>query len=323
MTSPSDTLRITLTFHRQPLTLALPSNATISDLSTLIETDFSIPSTQQKLLISPKPGLLRPPFPDPSLPLSALLDRKITLLGSTASAVSDLNTTLATVRARAEARSAALSSGRKVKVNRYVDPRRVDEAKYSFARIEPLSHLPNPDASRAMLERLASDRGIRAAMRTHKFSVGLLTEMDPAAHTTHESRTLGLNRNAGEVIELRLWTDDYRGFRDWKTIRKTLCHELAHNVFGEHDGKFWKLMREIEDEVIKIDDGGRSMGGSFAEEEEEEEHVDGGGWSGGSYVLGGVRSAGGGMSRREILAKAAEERMRKVEKEAKREDDGD
>ena len=59
--------------------------------------------------------------------------------------------------------------------------------------------------------------------------------MNPAEHTTQESRTLGLNRNRGEVIELRLRTDAYDGYRDYKVIRKTLCHELAHNVHGEHD----------------------------------------------------------------------------------------
>ncbi len=63
--------------------------------------------------------------------------------------------------------------------------------------------------------------------------------MDPAEHTTSESRTLGLNRNKGEVIELRLRTDAYDGYRDYRTIRKTLCHELAHGVFSEHDRDVW------------------------------------------------------------------------------------
>lgn len=163
-------------------------------------------------------------------------------------------------------------------------------------------------------------------MRKWKFSVGLLTEMNPVEHTTRESKTLGLNRNAGEVIELRLRTDAYDGYRDYKTIRRTLCHELAHNVWSDHDGNFWKLCREIE-KVVERDDwtrGGRSVGGERAyefAEGEGEEHVDGGGWSGGEFVVGRGPGAGDtdGLTRREILARAAEERVRRL----RRENDGD
>lgn len=166
-------------------------------------------------------------------------------------------------------------------------------------------------------------------MRRHKFSVPLLTEMNPVEHTTASmdgvSRTLGLNRNRGEVIELRLRTDAYDGYRDYKTIRRTLCHELAHNVWGEHDRNFWNLCHEIEKEVEKADwrTGGNMVGneeyyegGGFDEEEAEDE----GGWTGGEFVLGaamGTEAVGGpgrgeaGLSRREVLARAAEERIKR------------
>ena len=127
---------------------------------------------------------------------------------------------------------------------------------------------------------------------------------------------------------MRLRTDAYDGYRDYKTIRKTLCHELAHNVHGEHDRKFWDLMQEIEREVGRGDwtRGGRSVG-------EEEfynpddggvgEHVDGGAWKGGEFVLGGMGSAGGGMNRRELMAAAAEERMKRQRQvEDSRSDEG-
>ena len=152
-------------------------------------------------------------------------------------------------------------------------------------------------------------------MAKHKFSVGVLTEMNPAEHTTHESRTLGLNRNQGEVIELRLRTDAYDGYRDYRTIRKTLCHELAHNVFGPHDRNFWDLTKQIEKEVDLGDwkHGGKSVGEQEFYNPDDGgigEHVDGGGWSGGEFVVGGS-SGSPGLSRREIMAKAAEERMRR------------
>jgi hypothetical protein len=168
--------------------------------------------------------------------------------------------------------------------------------------------------------RLKEDPGIRAAMRKHKFTVALLTEMEPLAHTqtTHEgtSRILGLNRNQGEVIELRLRTDAHDGYRDYKTIRKTLCHELAHNVHGPHDRNFWDLCHQIEREVQAADwkSGGHTVGESShytISGEEEEDHQDHGGWTGGEFVLGGGRDPTEGMTRRDILAQAALERQRK------------
>lgn len=41
-----------------------------------------------------------------------------------------------------------------------------------------------------------------------------------------------------QVIDLRLRTDDLRGFRKYEKIRETLMHELAHNEFGDHDNSF-------------------------------------------------------------------------------------
>jgi len=68
-------------------------------------------------------------------------------------------------------------------------------------------------------------------MQKHSFSVGLLTELAP-----HEQPgLLGLNMNAGQEIKLRIRTDRYDGFRLYSDIRKVLCHELAHNVWGDHD----------------------------------------------------------------------------------------
>lgn len=40
---------------------------------------------------------------------------------------------------------------------------------------------------------------------------------------------LGLNRNAGQEICLRLLTDDLTGTRSYLDVRKVLLHELAHN----------------------------------------------------------------------------------------------
>jgi hypothetical protein len=215
--------------------------------------------------------------------------------------------------------------------------------------VQPLNHLPNPQRSLQFLLRLCRDPGVRAAMRAHRFSVGLLTEMDPAAHTSVSAdggttRVLGLNRNHGEVIELRLRTDAADGYRDYLSVRRTLCHELAHNVHGEHDRNFWDLCHQIEREVATADwrSGGRAVGSEeFAPErpssEEDRETVDHGGWTGGEFVLGvggvravspGAASSGSGpapgeqISRREILARAAEARIRNLERVNRHQNDG-
>ncbi|KAK3387619.1 WLM domain-containing protein [Podospora didyma] len=185
---------------------------------------------------------------------------------------------------------------------------------YTFLTLRPLPHLPNSARSLAFLERLKADPGIKAVMAKHKLVVGLLTEMDPAQHTsaTHEgvTRILGLNRNQGEVIELRLRTDAYDGWRDYKTIRNTLCHELAHNRFGPHDRNFWDLCHQIEREVEAADwtRSGRTLSDMQFAPSREDAMDDDGGWTGETYVLGGSSNTEG-LSRNEILARAAERRQ--------------
>ena len=87
------------------------------------------------------------------------------------------------------------------------------------------------DSSGTLGSRLANDPAIQHVMHTHRFSVGVLTELAP-----HEQpHLLGLNVNAGQAIKLRLRTDRYDGFRTYKEVRRVLCHELTHNVWGDHD----------------------------------------------------------------------------------------
>ncbi|TKA47362.1 hypothetical protein B0A49_12342 [Cryomyces minteri] len=333
-------ITLTVQHHGKPLTYTFRHDATVSELSSTIADTLSIPTTNQKLLISPKVGLLRPPFKQPDLALRSLADKKIVLMGSTAAEVSQLDSDVRVAQSQADRRSGALRAT-KAQPSRNRDWQKAqDEATYTFHTLRPLPYLPQPERSLRFLERLRDDAGIKASMRSHKFSIPLLTEMNPAEHTTRESRTLGLNRNRGEVIELRLRTDAYDGYRDYKTIRKTLCHELAHNVWGEHDRNFWTLCREIEAEVERND--WRSGGHALSNQEfynpndggVADEDADHGGWTGGEFVLGGgggatralerAGTAGDapGLSRREILAKAAEERMRKQREAGKRDGSG-
>ncbi|KAK4252003.1 WLM domain-containing protein [Corynascus novoguineensis] len=295
-------------------------------------------SKAKALLEKRRPGLksVYTPADDSDLPLSNLHDTTLRLLAPQTSALTIL-------QAQREA-AAAWQAKRSLARARYArggpTPSRrtttADDVTYTFHALRPLPHLPNPGRSLALLERLRDDPGVRAAMRKHRFSVGLLTEMDPTSHTSasHDgvTRILGLNRNKGEVIELRLRTDAYDGYRDYRTIRKTLCHELAHNVHGDHDARFWTLCREIERDVDRADwtRGGRTVGGEdYAperipgdEEMEEGMVMDHGGWEGGTYVLGSGEGGSNkdgeeGLSAREIRARAAEARWSNMERATK------
>lgn len=346
-TSPQQndsTIDITVHHHGAPYTFTLPATATLNDLATSIfsSPDLQIPIENQKYMIAPgKLGLQKAPFntttPLPEyLPLSSP-KLKITLLGARAEDIDSMNEDISSNKQKLAARAQArrqphppITRRPPGGIHTLSSP---SSSAYTFGRCEPLSYLPNPSRSLQFLERLRDDPGIKFAMAKHRFYVPLLTEMNPAEHTTHESRTLGLNRNKGEVIELRLRTDAYDGYRDYRTIRKTLCHELAHCVHSEHDRQFWELTKQIEQEVER---GDWTRGGHRLSEQEfynprdweeegskgEDEWVDHGGWTGGEYVLGGAggrdgggqagqAAGGGGLSRREIMARAAEDRLKR------------
>ncbi|PQE12874.1 wlm domain-containing protein [Rutstroemia sp. NJR-2017a BBW] len=297
-TDNQDLVSLTIAHHGKPHTISLPSTATISDLSESISATLSIPPSNQKLMIS-KLGLLKPPFKDPSLPITNLLDKKITLMGSTASEASSV----AEGALAASRRVNATPPKQKVSAYKTHDwKKEQEEATYTFHTLRPLPYLPNPSRSLQFLQRLKDDAGIKASMRKHKFSVPLLTEMNPVEHTTstHEgtSRTLGLNRNQGEVIELRLRTD-----ARCVTSSRIACGGRTTGISGICARRSRRRLR------------GR-IGGVAGERLGTRRNTMGEKW----MIMGGgregrVANAGQGMSRREILAKAAEERMRKVREE--------
>lgn len=331
-----ETFELTIYHHNTPQKLQLPLDATIIGLSEEVSDTLSVPVENQKFMIQ-KLGLLKAPFKDPSLRVESFKSNKVTLMGATSAELQSLN----------DAHDIAARKATRAKKKRTVHAYKTrdwkkesEESQYTFLTLRPLPYLPRPERSLEFLERLKHDPGIKAAMVKHKWTVPLLTEMNPIEHTTSDvsgtSRTLGLNRNRGEVIELRLRTDAYDGYRDYKTIRNTLCHEMAHNVFGPHDRNFWDLCKEIEKEVAAADwkHGGHKIAdenvydgpihkGGFGDDDEEyaDDH---GGWTGGEFVLGAAigteRPAGdgpsqgqGGMSRREMLAKAAEQRIKRLQ----------
>ncbi|KAL0084058.1 WLM domain-containing protein [Phycomyces blakesleeanus] len=189
-------------------------------------------------------------------------------------------------------------------------PKTSEDHKYTFHRITTLPEFPNPDQAHKLLERLRDDRGVRAIMKARQWSVGELTELTP-----FEATILGYNRNSGQLIAIRLRTDDLSGFRHYDSIRKVLLHELTHNVWSAHDDNFHELNRQLNKDVVALDwtaHGGRSLDNEAYYDPEERE--EGTSWESGTYRLGGSRSTPD-LSQRELIARAASGRLTKKEEQ--------
>jgi hypothetical protein len=160
---------------------------------------------------------------------------------------------------------------------------------YGFQQITTLSNLPNESQAKEILQRLANDSGIIAVMNKYKFTVNELCELMPDGYVgVSDVCVMGLNQNHGQKILLRLRTDDLKGFRKYLSIKKVLYHELAHNIYSEHDGNFYILMRAIEKDAnelkwettrgFALDRSAQPVeryegGGGYDEEEEKEEQT--------------------------------------------------
>lgn len=110
----------------------------------------------------------------------------------------------------------------------------------------PPGATPSVAAAEATLRELASDRAILAILKEHQWSVGSLKEMPPEGQVgVSASCLMGLNRNRGQTILLRLRTDRWDGIRPYQTLIEVLLHELTHNVHDDHDAKFKALNSQL------------------------------------------------------------------------------
>lgn len=175
---------------------------------------------------------------------------------------------------------------------------------YGFGKIETLPNLPNQDMAQKILSKLANDPGILACMAKHQWKVGSLAELYPEGKVGESAVcVMGLNKNKGQQILLRIRTDDLRGFRKFLNIKKVLYHELAHNVHSDHDAQFFQLMRQIERECLKMD---WTNGNGISSSEEEDCNS----YTGGVFTLGGKKHPSDHLlPPRELAASAAEMRL--------------
>jgi hypothetical protein len=131
--------------------------------------------------------------------------------------------------------------------------------RFNSIKAEFKYNTPSPYDAEKLLQKLATDPGVIDIMKSRNFEVGILTEMSPdeAADRMSKKGTpgmdlLGYNQNAGEMIVLKLRTDNTKGFRPYHDLINTLLHEMTHNVWGPHDANFWRCFGEIKAQYMKF-----------------------------------------------------------------------
>lgn len=109
----------------------------------------------------------------------------------------------------------------------------------SIAKIASLKRFDNRDYALELLHDVA--KAVGPLMHHFNFKLGMLCEMYPK-----NPQLLGLNVNHGQKILLRL-RPPYaeHSFYPMSDLIGTMLHELAHNVHGPHDAKFYALLDEL------------------------------------------------------------------------------
>lgn len=163
------TISVTLSKSGTVHPIILPSTALLTDLISASEdallhsSPLSVYDWDKAKFIAA--GTLLRSGPDDAKPIAHLHNKKVTLQVPTVEDIESIKHSSDAAKARearrAAQRRAAVAPARTT---------RPDADKYGFLQIEPLPGLRNPERSRAFLERLAEDVGIRAAMRKHRFT---------------------------------------------------------------------------------------------------------------------------------------------------------
>ncbi|KAL8138576.1 hypothetical protein V2J09_004577 [Rumex salicifolius] len=111
--------------------------------------------------------------------------------------------------------------------------------------VSPLKMLGEEEA-RKILENVAKQ--VEPIMHKRRWKVTLVSEFCPS-----DPSLLGLNIGGGAEIRLRLRKHN----QDWdffplESILDTMLHELCHNVYGPHNGDFYRLLDEIRAELTEL-----------------------------------------------------------------------
>ncbi|KAJ3864852.1 WLM-domain-containing protein [Lentinula novae-zelandiae] len=308
-------MNLTISHRGQSYSLSLLPDDTLAVLHARLEELTSTPPQLQKLLYKGKNS--KTLDDQVTLTQAGLKDgMKIQMLGTTANELDGVKAVEDDQQKRDRImKERALKGPTKVCNNPTISSS--DNLNYRFHKLIPLAHLPNPSSALDLLQRLSDDPAIRHVMQKHKFVVGVLTELAPHEHP----ELLGLNENAGQQIKLRLRTDRYDGFRTYKEVRRVLCHELTHNVWGDHDNNFKELNSLLNREVGEYEASVKAGTNVLGYSGEVYEQSESGSRSHGSHVLGGSGSDAilllndSTEDRRRRALEAAERRLRQEEEE--------
>ncbi|ORX40250.1 WLM domain-domain-containing protein [Kockovaella imperatae] len=201
-----------------------------------------------------------------------------------------------------------------------------------IGRYEHLPNRPRSDEARPLLEKIASQ--VKPIMSKRDWKVGTLAEvrlfvrlLPDVKFLPSNPSLLGNNMNAGQRINLRLRPPGNTStFYEYDQLVLVMLHELTHIQHGPHDASFYKLLAEIEEEFYELkrkgysgegfhgngnhlsglkvpEHMGKARGLAAAQKRLDTQRKMGKGG-----VLGGASVAGKSM--KEVLAEAAERRMR-------------
>ncbi|TKY86884.1 hypothetical protein EX895_004172 [Sporisorium graminicola] len=312
---------------------ALASTSTVSELRQAIEELTFVPVDKQKLLVPRSAGIADLNSHQhgdaktdqrtlAEVGLSSGSDTKLTVLGPSSQELEQLYQAETEMQKRNAPRSYHPSMLRGTKARNTTQPGS------SFSPFGPIHAHPTTPPSSPLhdkvidfLTRLSRDPGILHICKLHSFRIGSLTELLPWEHPG----LLGLNENAGQRILLRIRTDDAQGFRDYKTTRRVLVHELAHNRIADHPPEFKILNSELNAQIEAFERAQQHGTHSLVEGdvyEPSEPALSSGvneGAPSGGYRLGGTASSSGNANdieeRRQMILAATMRRLEREEQE--------
>jgi hypothetical protein len=110
-------------------------------------------------------------------------------------------------------------------------------------QITPLTEYQDAQEAQSMIQQLCTDPKILQLMKQFNWKqMQLVGEL----HPQRDSKILGVNRNNGQSIKLRLRNKTGAGWRTWDDIYDTWLHELTHNSVSAHAGDFDAFRKKLE-----------------------------------------------------------------------------
>ncbi|XP_031262033.1 uncharacterized protein LOC116120231 isoform X2 [Pistacia vera] len=312
MQDSQSVLKVLVIWRGNKYVVEMNSNSSLKELGTELQKLTDVKADTMRLIVPQNKGSkLMSPFSDDHsrlsvLEVSIIEGKPIRMMG-----VSEDEVDKVLQNEKEDLRIVGFDEEEKRLRQRMLDgpiaPLKLPQGQYIFCDFRTLQ-IPgvelNPPASEALkrMHMLAADPGIVAIMNKHRWHVGIMTEMAPVGYVGISPKCiLGVNKNHGEEISLRLRTDDLKGFRKYERIKKTLLHELAHMLYSEHDANFYALDKQLNQEAASLD-WTKSRGHSLSGVRYSDQYED-------NLFAGDIRNAshklGGNVSEQLVSARAS------------------